>query len=201
MGNFESSKRSVTVYFLIDVSGSMDGEKMDNLNNFFRELIPEIKEIPTEDTDIQAIKIAVLEYSSGATWITSSGPVPADEFNWKNVYPGGVTDLGAALKTLNEKLSASKGDSVLNRLFILFTDGSPTDMWKAELAKLKENEKFKNGMKIGIPIGDIADIDVLNEFTGSKELVSEKYYNINQICGFIYKSMTAYGTRASSSMP
>jgi len=201
MGNLESSKRSVTVYFLIDTSGSMDGEKMDNLNNFFRELIPEIKEMPKENTDVQAIKIAVLEYSSGATWITSSGPVSVEEFNWRNIDAAGVTDLGAALKTLNEKLTASKGDSVLNRVFVLFIDGSPTDMWENELAKLKENEKFKNGMKIGIPIGDIADIDVLNKFTGSKELVSENFYNINRICGFIYKSMTAYGTSASSSMP
>ena len=68
-GAVEVSRRTMTLFFMVDASGSMDGAKMGTLNSAIEEVIPEIRKISAENADA-AIKIAVLEFSSGTRWIT-----------------------------------------------------------------------------------------------------------------------------------
>ncbi len=63
-GAVEVSRRTMTLFFVVDASGSMDGSKMGTLNSAIEEVIPEIRKISGENADA-AIKIAVLEFSSG----------------------------------------------------------------------------------------------------------------------------------------
>ena len=81
-GAVEVARRTMTLFFLVDTSGSMDGSKIGTLNSAVEEVIPEIRKISGENADA-AIKIAVLKFSSGARWIT---PVPMDagNFEWKS---------------------------------------------------------------------------------------------------------------------
>ena len=53
----------------------------------------------------------------------------------------------------------------------LLSDGEPTDEYKKELGRLKENNWFKKAIKVAVAIGEDANRDVLAEFTGSKEAV------------------------------
>ena len=164
----------MVLFFIVDTSGSMDGSKIGAVNTAIREVIPEIKEMSDGNADA-LIKIAVLEFSSGAHWKTPSGPVEANQFNWTNLDAAGVTDLGAAYKSLNDKLStkafmAEATGSFAPALFLL-SDGGPTDEWESALAQLKKNNWFKAAVKVAVAIGDDADLDVLKEFTGSMEAV------------------------------
>jgi uncharacterized protein YegL len=118
-----------------------------------------------------------LEFSSGAKWLTPNGPVDANDYNWNNLDAAGTTDLGAAYRALNEKLStkafmAEATGSFAPALFLL-SDGEPTDNWQPELDKLKQNNWFKAAIKVALAIGDSADKDVLKAFTGSIETVME----------------------------
>ena len=44
-GAVEVSRRTMTLFFVVDASGSMDGSKMGTLNSAIEEVIPEIRKI------------------------------------------------------------------------------------------------------------------------------------------------------------
>jgi len=152
-------------------------------------MLPEITDI--SDASGVKIKIAVLTFSSGASWITANGPVDANEFKWINLEAGGRSDMGAAFKTLNEKLSAAaftqsqSASGNFTPVVFLFSDSPPTDDWEKELNLLKQNKWFKSARKAAVAIGDGADKDILKAFTGSSELVLEGS-NMN----FLLKAIT-----------
>jgi uncharacterized protein YegL len=138
----------MTLFFVIDTSGSMAGSKIGAVNAAIEEVIPALKEVSDENADAQ-IKVAVLEFSSGARWITASGPLELDQFSWNYMDAGGVTDLGAACKALNEKLSTKgfmrEATGSFAPAIFLVSDGEPTDDWRRGLDQLKQNNWFKAG--------------------------------------------------------
>ncbi len=172
-GAVEVARRTMTLFFVVDTSGSMEGSKMGTLNSAVEEVIPEIRKISAENADA-AIKIAVLEFSGGARWITPA-PMDAEDFTWSFLNADGLTDLGQACRQLDEKLSrkafmSDVAGSFAPAIFLL-SDGEPTDDYKPELSKLWQNNWFKKAIKVAVAIGDDANSDVLAEFTGSKEAV------------------------------
>jgi len=168
-------RRVMTLFFVVDTSGSMEGKRIGAVNTAIEEVIPAIQEVAAGNSDAE-IKIAALEFSSGARWITQDGPVALQDFHWKDLEAAGVTDMGAAFLALNEKLS-TKGfmkeatGSFAPAIFLL-SDGEPFDDWESGLAKLKENKWFKPAVKVAVFIGDDDNgKDVLAKFTGSTETV------------------------------
>jgi uncharacterized protein YegL len=168
----------MTLFFVIDASGSMDGSKIGAVNAAIDEVIPALKEVSDENADAQ-IKIAVLEFSSGARWITANGPTEVDQFHWNYMDAGGVTDFGAACKALNEKLSTKgfmhEATGSFAPAIFLMSDGEPTDDWQGGLNILKQNNWFKAGVKVAVAIGDDANKEVLKAFTGTMEAVLETH--------------------------
>ena len=166
-------RRTMVLFFLVDTSGSMSGDKIGAVNEAIREVIPEINDISSENADAQ-IKIAVLDFSSGAHWIYDK-PVEADQFVWNNLEVGGLTDMGVAFKMLNEKLSRTEFMSDITGSYapaiFMMSDGAPTDDYKKELEELRKNKWFKVGIKVAVAIGDDANTDILKEFTGNEECV------------------------------
>jgi len=172
----EIPRRTMVLFFIVDTSGSMEGEKIGAVNTAIREVVPEIRDISNENADA-LIKIAVLEFSSGVKWLTPNGPVDSNDYNWTNLDAAGTTDFGTACKALNDKLStkgfmAEATGSFAPALFLI-SDGDPTDDWQKELDKLKQNNWFKAAVKVALAIGDDANKDVLKAFTGSIETVVE----------------------------
>ncbi len=167
-------RRTMTMFFLIDTSGSMDGSKIGAVNSAMEEVMPIIGEISENNPDAE-IKIAVLDFASEVKWLYDE-PKTASNFQWRNVDADGMTSLGDACLHLAEKLSRSKGwmqsaSGSFAPVFILMSDGEPTDNYQVGLEKLKANNWFKAGLKFAIAIGDDANKDVLKEFTGSNEAI------------------------------
>jgi uncharacterized protein YegL len=179
------------VFFIIGTSGSMEGNKIGAVNTGMREFIAEISEVSQDNICHAKIKIEVLVFSSGARWITTNGPVDAQEFDWTDLDAGGRADMGAAFKALNEKLSAAaftqsqSASGNFTPVVFLFSDSPPTDDWEKELNLLKQKKWFKSARKAAVAIGDGADKDILKAFTGSSELVLEGS-NMN----FLLKAIT-----------
>ena len=169
----EIARKTMIIFFLIDTSGSMEGDKMASLNDAMREILPDLQDVSDSNADAR-IKIAVLDFASGTEWVT---PLPADldTFRWQNLEAGGVTDLGEACRELNAKLTRDEflQDAVGNYapVVILMSDGEPTDDFKGGLAELKQNKWFGAAIKVALAIGPDADFASLAEFTGNKELV------------------------------
>jgi uncharacterized protein YegL len=172
----EIPRRTMALFFVIDTSGSMDGSKIGAVNTSIEEVIPAIKEVSNDNADAQ-IKIAALEFSSGARWITANGPVDCEQFRWNYLDAAGVTDFGAACKALNDKLSTKafmqEATGSFAPAIFLLSDGEPTDEWQSAMKILRQNNWFKAAVKVAIAIGDDANKDVLKEFTGSMEAVLE----------------------------
>lgn len=173
--NAEIARKTLVMFYMIDVSGSMEGTKIATVNDAMRELLPEMKKISDDNADA-IIKLAVMQFSSGAEWLTQF-PVDFDDFSWNDLEAVGATYLGEACELLNSKLSKEEflQDKVGNLapVIILMSDGGPNDDFDSGLAKLKENRWFRHAIKVAIAIGDDADKGVLAQFTGSSELVIE----------------------------
>ena len=56
-------------------------------------------------------------------------------------------------------------------VILLFSDGGPTDNWEKGLNQLKQNNWFKNAIKIALDIEKSSDRDVLEAFTGNVEAI------------------------------
>ena len=169
----EVPRRTMVLFFMVDTSGSMSGEKIGRVNTAIDEIVPEIKRISEENADAQ-IKVATLEFSTGARWMCDK-PVSAEDFRWSFLEADGLTDLGEACQQLNEKLSRNEFMSEATGSFapaiFLLSDGEPTDNYQHGLQKLKENNWVKKAIKVAIAIGDDANTSILAEFTGNKEAV------------------------------
>ena len=91
----EIPRKVMTLFYMVDTSGSMYGAKIGALNTAVRETLPIIIEISKTNPDAR-IKIAVLEFSSGCEWMYPE-PKEVEEFEWRDLQAGGLTSLGLAL--------------------------------------------------------------------------------------------------------
>lgn len=174
LDNESIPRRQMTLFFMIDTSGSMEGAKIGSVNDAIEHVLPMLGEISDENPDAE-IRVAALEFSTGTKWLYDE-PKLAGDFIWQNVKAEGLTSLGEACQELNKKLSRNGGfmsspSGCFAPAIILLSDGGPTDNFEAGLKALQTNSWFKNAIKVAIAIGDDADKDVLKEFTGSNEAV------------------------------
>ncbi len=169
------ARKTMTLFFLVDTSGSMYGEKIGSLNEAVRETIPDLNDLSVSNPDA-AIKIAALQFDSEVKWLYPQ-PIEAEKFQWNNLQADGLTSLGTALDELNGKLSKSQfmkeATGSYAPVIILLSDGGPTDDFNAALERIKKNNWFKHAIKVAIAIGNDADKNVLAQFTGTSEAVFE----------------------------
>ncbi len=170
------ARKILPIIYVIDTSGSMMGTRIAAVNQAMRETMEVLKEV-SEKNPTAELKIGVLQFASGASWVTSENELTfMEDFFWSDLEAGGLTDLGSALDELYDKLSRSTfldskaGYKVPVLIFI--SDGGPTDNYKAALGKIAAtNDWYKAATKIAIAIDDESDTAVLTEITGNSESV------------------------------
>lgn len=167
-------RRTMTLFFLADVSGSMRGSKIGAVNDAIRNVLPIVNDINDSNADAE-IKVAALTFSNGCDWVTPEPKIAAD-FEWIDQTAAGGTDLGAACAELASKLSQShgfmkSGSGSFAPVLMLLSDGGPTDDFERGLAQLKQNNWYKVATRVAIAIGEDADLEVLAKFTGNIETV------------------------------
>lgn len=170
------ARRTMTIFFLVDTSGSMSGAKIGSVNFAIEEVIPELQDIAKDNIESD-LKVAVLKFSTNTEWVNPDEAIEVENFVWEAI-PGqliGLTAMGAAFRELNSKLSRSAFMQQINGSFepaiILLTDGFPTDEWERGLNELKENKWFTHAIRIAIAIGPDADRVPLEAFTGNSEAI------------------------------
>lgn len=148
----------------------MFGEKIGTVNHAIQSTIPEMCDAAKNNPNAQLL-IRTLKFSTGATWVTQD-PVPVEDFAWDDLDAGGVTDLGKAFEMLAAQLTIPPmTDRALPPVIVLLSDGQPTDDYKKSLDKLLHLPWGKKSVRIAISIGQDADDDVLEQFTGNREMV------------------------------
>ena len=166
----ELASRPLHFFWLVDCSGSMHGEKIGTVNHAIQSTIPEMADAAKDNPNAQ-LMVRTLKFSTGASWVTPD-PVNIEDFAWNDLDAGGVTDLGKAFELLAAQLTIPPmTNRALPPVIVLLSDGQPTDDYKKGLDKLLHLPWGKKAVRIAISIGQDADDDVLQEFTGNRELV------------------------------
>ena len=167
-------RKELHVFYVLDTSGSMEGAKISQLNHAMEECTSALRELAKSNADAE-LKIAVLEFNSGCNWITSNGPEKLEDFEWDKVDAGGLTDIGAALRELNAKLSRhaflSSMTGALMPVIIFMTDGYATDDYNKALDEIRKNRWFARGTKVGFAIGEDPDVRMIASVVGNSEAV------------------------------
>lgn len=166
----ELASRPLHFIWIVDCSGSMDGEKIGSVNHAIQSTIPDMQDAAHDNPNAQLL-VRTLKFSTGASWVTNN-PVDIDDFIWQDLDADGLTDLGKAYDMLAAQLTIPPmTDRALPPVLVLLSDGYPTDDYKKSLDKLLHLPWGKKAVRIAISIGQEADDEVLTEFTGNRELV------------------------------
>lgn len=157
--------RRLPIYFLIDVSESMVGEPIEQVQNGIRTIIQELR---TDPYALETVHVSVMAFAGKARTL-----IPLTELF--KFYPptlpiGGGTSLGYALDFLMNDIDSSiqkttleiKGD--WKPIIFLFTDGTPTD--KPDNAFNRWNNKYRRSCNlIVVSIGDNVDTGLFGNIT------------------------------------
>lgn len=167
-------RKNLPIFYLLDTSGSMTGEPIGILNRAMTETMEALKEVAKKNSDAK-LQIAVMEFNSNVKWMQPNGLEDVEDFYWVDLQAAGLTEVGAALKELDSKLSRKSFlNGIMGNLMpviIIMTDGGATSSYKKELNEIKKNKWFQNASKIGFAVGDDADIDMITDVVGNSEAV------------------------------
>jgi uncharacterized protein YegL len=158
--------RRLPIYFLIDVSESMVGEPIEQVQDGIATIV---KELRTDPYALETVYISIIAFAGKAQKIA-----PLTELF--NFYPpkipiGSGTSLGKALEFLMHDIDTSIQKTTLEEkgdwkpIIFLFTDGNPTDEY--EKAFERWNQKYRKAASlVVISLGDNADASILSKITG-----------------------------------
>lgn len=165
----EMAKRPLHFIWLVDCSGSMQGDKIQSVNFGIREAITPMRDAANENPTAQLL-VRAITFASGAQWIISQ-PTDINSFTWTEVAADGVTDMGQALEMVAQVLKMEvMGDRALPPVLALISDGIPTDNFGAGLKKLMAEPWGKKAVRVAIAIGQDADHEPLQKFIGNSEI-------------------------------
>lgn len=184
LGVEKVAARPLQFIWILDCSGSMKGEKIQQLNFAIRDAIPAMQDVAAENINAE-ILIRAVKFSSGAQWHMAV-PTSVDDFTWTDLNADGVTDMGKALSLVAEQLDTNNmPDRGLPPVLVLVSDGEPTDDYKGGLSELMSKPWAKKAARIAIAIGQDANTDVLEEFIGNSELKPLQANNAQTLVNYI----------------
>lgn len=161
------SKRDLKIYWLVDTSHSMSGEKIATVNRAIKACVQPLRDA-AEDNPEAKMFVRAMKFGVGAQWHTTETPI--EDFVWYDLDTNGYTDTGAALKLMGSELSMEKmGNRALPPVIILLSDGEATDDYEGGLAELVKQRWGSKAVRIAIAIGNDANITQLTKFCSNPQ--------------------------------
>lgn len=155
--------RRLPVFLLLDTSGSMSGEPIEQVKNGVQMLVSALRQDPYA---LETAYLSVITFGS-----TAVEAVPLTEltvFQIPSLTASGATSLGEALtlvadvaaSQLAKTTTSSKGD--WKPMVFIMTDGAPTDDWEKGLARFQQ-EKW--GIVVACAVNK-GEVKVLQKIAG-----------------------------------
>lgn len=160
---------NIHLVWILDLSDSMKAKgKINSLNMVIRETIPLIVDI-SQAYPSYNLSIRALAFSTAARWIDQKFK-NIQEYSWTDLEAGGKSDLGAAFNKIPDIWKDGNRDSKDSNayIFVLITDGCPTDDWYGPLQNLVSHPTFNGSYKIAITVPDMEN-EIPREFIGQKQ--------------------------------
>jgi uncharacterized protein YegL len=160
---------NIHLVWILDSSNSMKAKgKINSINMIIRETIPLIIDLSHAYTSHNFF-IRALSFSTGAHWVDQKFERIQD-YSWNDLEARGKSDIGAAFTIIQEiwPSESQRGTDSNSYIFVLITDGYPTDDWYTPLQNLISNKMFTESYKIAITIQDTEN-EIPMEFIGQKE--------------------------------
>jgi uncharacterized protein YegL len=168
--------RALPIFIMADKSGSMIGEKINELNLALREMLTTLKNV----TDIRGMfKLAIIGF--GGKKVETIQPLAAlSEINLRELPAEGETPMGEAFDVLSTMLEDKNcvDSRAYTPTIVLISDGHPTDFssnnknfldWEP-LKNLQSVGRSKKCQRLAMGIGKDADIDMLKAFINNPEI-------------------------------
>ena len=164
-------RRTKLVVYVLDTSGSMDGEKLVAVKSALKYDLEKINYYQENEADLNYL-VQILTFDSEINWFPSNGPTDAKSIvsQIELIEAGGLTDVGKALTELNAKLNRKKllqdYESRCEPPTIVFlADGYATDNYSNALNEILKNNWYKHASKFGLALGDDADLSMVKAVT------------------------------------
>lgn len=182
--------KPLPVILVLDVSGSMGGEKINNLNDAVRDMLEVFSDTENSETEIWA---AIITFGGEVKLyqpLSSAGSI-----QWHDLSASGGTPLGTALKMA--KAMIEDKDVVPSRAYrptvVLVSDGQPTDSWEKPLNEFINDGRSAKCDRMAMAIGADADEAVLGKFIeGTSNLLfyAENAKQLRDFFKFVTMSVT-----------
>lgn len=155
--------KPLPVVLLLDVSGSMSGDKIDNLNKAVKEMLDTFAQEEKMETEI-----IVSVISFGGQVHLQIPFTKASQIEWQGLQVNGNTPMGTAINMA--KAMIEDKETTPSRAYrptvVLVSDGQPTDsnIWKQAMADFISDGRSSKCDRMALAIGRDADETVLKHF-------------------------------------
>ena len=195
-GSFEVKKsRPLPVFFLVDTSGSMRGEKIEKVNLAFKEMIRSFSNVKNARGDIE---VSVITFGGKVELLQVLKPV--DEVGTLNFSAKGNTPMGEAFELVTNMIEdrGIVSEKAFIPIIVLVSDGIPTDLpvnlrkskskdeflkWEG-LQKMQSSRRTSKSIKLGLSIGTDANKEMLKAFINNSNIALFKAKEVNAITKF-----------------
>jgi uncharacterized protein YegL len=173
---------------LLDVSGSMSGQPLTELNvglAVFKD------ELAADSLAIKRVEVAMVTFGPTKIEMPFTG---ASTFYPPTLSAQGDTPMGSAIMQAIELVKARKneyrasGISYYRPWIFLITDGGPTDAWQAAAAAVREGETSKQFAFFAIGVKG-ANMDVLKQISSAREPLSLEGLKFRELFSWLSSSL------------
>lgn len=155
------SAKPLPVVLMLDVSGSMSGDKIDNLNTAVEDMLQAFAREEKMETEII---VAVITF--GGQVSLHLPYTKASQIQWTKMSASGNTPMGAALTMLKDMIEDKTvtPSRAYRPTIVLVSDGQPNDRWEEPLEDFISHGRSAKCDRMAMAIGRDADTAVLNRF-------------------------------------
>ncbi len=158
---FVDSPKPKLVILLLDISGSMSGDKIATLNSAVETMITSFKKVVSEKVVIQ---LAVITFESSASLYLPLQSV--ENISWQGLRAGGEKNLADAL--IMAKRMIEDRTVVPSRAYrpvvVLVSDGFPVDGWDQPMGDFVGSGRSQKCDRLAMLTGDNSAASVMEQF-------------------------------------
>ena len=194
--NFTVAKaKPLPVVLLLDVSTSMNGDKINQLNAAVKEMILDFAAAEKNETEIL---VSIITF--GAEVLLHTPYTSAKDIEWQDMQVSGATPMGTAFSMAKAMIEDKEvtPSRAYRPTIVLVSDGEPSDSWQQPLRALVNEGRSQKCDRMAMAIGGEASNTVLNEFisgTENKVITAQDASQIQECFKFVTMSVT---TRTNS---